>query len=347
MESALKASRDQAQALESALKESRDQAQALESALKESRDQAQALESALKESRDQAQALESALKESRDQAQALESALKESRIEVQNSKRQLLNKQDQVHRLKEELLQKISYIEEVQTGIGWKMLVNYRKNVRNKLAPVGTKRRIAYDKLLKRLKLREKEHPEHLAEDLKSGSLIKQEQFIVPVISDNALEAINIKVSVVIPTKNAGQDFYHVLESIRKQKGIRDIELVIVDSGSKDDTLNLSKRYSAKILSIDPSEFCHGRTRNYGAQSATGDYLVFLSQDAIPAGDTCFFDMIRGMNMIRILLLFLQGRCREVMRTYLHAGRYGTIMRNSSDIRKIQSYPSTGRHLIH
>jgi glycosyltransferase involved in cell wall biosynthesis len=296
LEVALQEKQEEAQALKVALQESREHALALEVALQEKQEEAQALKVALQESREHALALKGALREKKDEAKALEGALSDSQTEVQNSKRQLLSKQDQVNRLKEELLQKTSYIDEVQTGIGWKILVNYRRNVRNKLAPVGTKRRIAYDKLLKRLKFREKEHPEHIAEDRKTGSLIKQEQFIVPVISDNAVEAINIKVSVVIPTKNAGQDFYHVLEGIRKQKGIQDIELVIVDSGSKDDTLNLSKRYGAKILSIDPSEFSHGRTRNYGAQSATGDYLVFLSQDAIPAGNTCFFDMIRGMN---------------------------------------------------
>jgi len=296
LEDALQENREEAQSLERALLGSREEAQALERALLGSREEAQALQAALQESREHALALKGALQEKQEEAKALEGALNDSRIEVQNSKRQLLNKQDQLHRLKEELLQKTSYIDEVQTGIGWRILVYYRKNIRNRLTPVGTKRRIAYDKLLKRLKFREKGHPEVLAEDRKSGSLIKQEQFIVPVISDNAVETINIKVSVVIPTKNAGQDFYHVLEGIRKQKGIQDIELVIVDSGSKDDTLNLSKRYGAKMLSIDPSEFCHGRTRNYGAQSATGDYLIFLSQDAIPAGDTCFFDMIRGMK---------------------------------------------------
>ncbi|MFZ3136754.1 MAG: glycosyltransferase [Thermodesulfovibrionales bacterium] len=298
LESALKESRNQAQAFESALHKSRTQARSLEGALQENREETQALKGALQESRNQARALEGALEESRNQAQAqaLRSALEESRNQVQIFNKELQDNQNQIYRLKEELRKKTSYIEEVQTGIGWRILVYYRKNIRNRLTPVGTKRRIAYDKLLKRLKFREKGHPEVLAEDRKSGSLIKQEQFIVPVISDNAVEAINIKVSVVIPTKNAGQDFYHVLEGIRKQKGIQDIELVIVDSGSKDDTLNLSKRYGAKILSIDPSEFCHGRTRNYGAQFATGDYLVFLSQDAIPAGDTCFFDMICGMN---------------------------------------------------
>ncbi|MBM4147089.1 MAG: glycosyltransferase [Nitrospira sp.] len=296
LEEALFDNREHVKGLEEALFDNREHVKGLEEALFYSREHVKGLEEALFYSREHVKGLENALQEKQEEVRALEGALKESLTEIQNSKRQLLVKQDQMNRLKEELLQKTLYIEEVQTGIGWKILVNYRKNVRNKLAPVGTKRRIAYDKLLKRIRFRGRVHPEHLAEDLKSGAFIKQEQFIVPVISDNTVEAINIKVSVIIPTKNAGQDFYHVIEGIRKQKGIKDIELVIVDSGSKDDTLNISKRYGAKILSIGPSEFCHGRTRNYGAQSATGDYLVFLSQDAIPAGDTCFFDMVRGMN---------------------------------------------------
>jgi len=207
--------------------------------------QMQKCEEKLKQEQARLQIFQEELQDSQNKVQASQSALEDSRNQVQILNKELQDNQNQIYRLKEELRKKTSYIEEVQTGIGWRILIYYRKNIRNRLAPEGTKRRIVYDKLLKRFKFREKGHPEHHAEDRKSGALIKQEQFIVPAISDETVEAIDIKVSVIIPTKNAGQDFYHVLESIKKQKGIKDIELIIVDSGSEDDTLNLSKRYRA------------------------------------------------------------------------------------------------------
>jgi rhamnosyltransferase len=109
------------------------------------------------------------------------------------------------------------------------------------------------------------------------------------------IKKLDAKVSVVIPTKNAGTDFRHVLEKITAQKGI-DLEIIIVDSGSDDNTIDLARRFQSKVFSIHPSEFGHGRTRNFGARHATGDFIVFLSQDAIPIGDTCFADMVRGMK---------------------------------------------------
>jgi glycosyltransferase involved in cell wall biosynthesis len=53
-------------------------------------------------------------------------------------------------------------------------------------------------------------------------------------------EIINRKVSVVIPTKDAGVEFKNTLEKIRGQRGIREIETVIVDSGSEDNTVILA-----------------------------------------------------------------------------------------------------------
>ena len=47
---------------------------------------------------------------------------------------------------------------------------------------------------------------------------------------------IHKRVSVVIPTYNAGNSFDALLINLEKQKGIDELEIVIVDSGSKDDT---------------------------------------------------------------------------------------------------------------
>ncbi len=92
------------------------------------------------------------------------------------------------------------------------------------------------------------------------------------------------KVSILIPTKNAGSLFKEVLNSIKNQEYEEAIDLLIVDSGSNDETLEIAKKYDARILDIPAHEFNHGLTRNYGIQQSFGDVIVLMTQDAVPQG---------------------------------------------------------------
>lgn len=93
-------------------------------------------------------------------------------------------------------------------------------------------------------------------------------------------------ISIVIPTKNAGPLFEQVLTAIETQKTNFEYEIICVDSGSKDNTVDIIKRHkNVKLFEILPQEFGHGKTRNYGAAQGTGEYIVFITQDALPASD--------------------------------------------------------------
>jgi rhamnosyltransferase len=89
-------------------------------------------------------------------------------------------------------------------------------------------------------------------------------------------------ISVVIPTRNGGEDLRACLDALATQKVDDDHELVIVDSGSADGSLELARKHGARVHEIAPYEFDHGGTRNLGASLARGETLVFLSQDARP-----------------------------------------------------------------
>ena len=150
-----------------------------------------------------------------------------------------------LQKLNEEVFKKTLYIDEVQTGIGWLILEYYRRKIRDRSHAAGTKRRKGYDSFFKRIK--SKKIPGIPSVKLKPSPIIKHEQFVVPKLNENAMLMTGTKVSVIIPTRNAGSEFQHVLEKIRAQKGIGEIEVIVVDSGSEDDTLALAKRYQAKI----------------------------------------------------------------------------------------------------
>ncbi|GAB6067975.1 glycosyltransferase [Methylothermus subterraneus] len=93
-----------------------------------------------------------------------------------------------------------------------------------------------------------------------------------------------VKASVVIPVKNGGELFARVLEAVMAQETPWPFEVLVIDSGSKDSSREVARSLKAKLHTIDPDQFGHGRTRNLGGQLTRGEYLVYITQDALPAG---------------------------------------------------------------
>jgi len=87
-------------------------------------------------------------------------------------------------------------------------------------------------------------------------------------------------VSVIIPTYNAKDFLPDLLSSLSSQS--ISFELVIIDSSSADSTAELAKESADTFISIPKHTFDHGGTRTKAAKIATGDIIVFLTQDALP-----------------------------------------------------------------
>jgi glycosyltransferase involved in cell wall biosynthesis len=92
-------------------------------------------------------------------------------------------------------------------------------------------------------------------------------------------------ISVVIPVKNGGSDLVRCLEGIRRQQVDEPVEIVVIDSGSTDGSLDVARAAGAVVHEIPPAEFGHGRTRNLGVGLSSGDLVVFTSQDAVAADE--------------------------------------------------------------
>lgn len=99
------------------------------------------------------------------------------------------------------------------------------------------------------------------------------------------------KISVIIPTLNAGLVIGPLLDSLREQSVC--CEVVVVDSSSPDDTVRVASSLGARTLTIDRRDFDHGRTRNLGGRAANGDILVYMTQDAFPADRSSIENLIR------------------------------------------------------
>ena len=90
------------------------------------------------------------------------------------------------------------------------------------------------------------------------------------------------KVSLFIPTFNAGPEFPEILRLMQDQELDGPLETVIVDSGSTDGTVEFLKTQPVRLIQIPNSEFNHGLTRNRGVQEAQGEIVVLATQDARP-----------------------------------------------------------------
>lgn len=91
-----------------------------------------------------------------------------------------------------------------------------------------------------------------------------------------------MRISLIIPTLNAGAQIDELLQSMRMQTRVPD-EILIVDSESGDDTLARAARYDGvQIIGIRRSEFDHGGTRDMALRRSSGDLVLFMTQDAVP-----------------------------------------------------------------
>jgi rhamnosyltransferase len=92
-------------------------------------------------------------------------------------------------------------------------------------------------------------------------------------------------ISIVIPVKDGGGDLARCLDAIAAQAIEEQVEIVVVDSGSTDGSLELARGRGAIVREIPSHEFSHGASRNLGARLAGGELLVFISQDAYPVDE--------------------------------------------------------------
>jgi len=110
-------------------------------------------------------------------------------------------------------------------------------------------------------------------------------------------------VSIILLTKNAGEKFPALLKCIFSQKTELTYEVLVIDSGSTDDTLTVAQRFPAKITRIKPEEFHHGKTRNLGAGLAAGRILVYLTQDALPLNDNWLQNLTEDLKYPEVAMV--------------------------------------------
>lgn len=101
--------------------------------------------------------------------------------------------------------------------------------------------------------------------------------------------------SIIIITKNQRRFLKKSLPAIFSQT-VKNGEVIVVDSGTKEDNRDLFTKYPVKHIAINPKTFNYARAFNTGAAKAKGEFLVRLSGDAIPKNAMWLENLLRNFT---------------------------------------------------
>jgi rhamnosyltransferase len=113
--------------------------------------------------------------------------------------------------------------------------------------------------------------------------------------------------SVIIRAYNEEEHIGRLLSGLLQQT-VRDVEIILVDSGSTDATLSIVSRYPVKVIHIKPEDFTFGRSLNYGCAAATSPFLIFASAHVYPVYPDWLERIVKGFDDQRVALVYGKQR---------------------------------------
>jgi rhamnosyltransferase len=127
----------------------------------------------------------------------------------------------------------------------------------------------------------------------------------------------NPEISIVIRCCNEEKHIGRLLSGIQKQSR-RDVEIIVVDSGSTDATVAIAARYPVKLVSICPEDFSFGHSLNRGCAAASGEFLVFASAHVYPVYENWLERLLEPFSNAAVALSYGKQRGNESTRYSEH-----------------------------
>jgi rhamnosyltransferase len=105
-------------------------------------------------------------------------------------------------------------------------------------------------------------------------------------------------VTVAVLTFNGEKYLRRILAALMTQDVAAKLDILVIDSGSTDATLSIVADFPVvRLHQIPNEEFGHGRTRNLAAEIARGEYIAYLTHDAIPSTDSWLREMLEPFSL--------------------------------------------------
>ena len=132
-------------------------------------------------------------------------------------------------------------------------------------------------------------------------------------------------VSVVIQTKNDGKVLEGLLESLSRQEGVGEPELIVVDCCSHDKTVQIAKDHNVRAIITDSEGWNISKSLNVGMEETLGGCIVFTTGNSMPVNKN-----------------WLSCACRHLLRERSIVGVYGPTIacQDSSFAEKLISWPA-------
>jgi glycosyltransferase involved in cell wall biosynthesis len=86
-------------------------------------------------------------------------------------------------------------------------------------------------------------------------------------------------VSIVIPSFNCSLYIHETINSMLAQRGVADMEVIVVDDGSTDDTVEQARRYGGVVRVVQQPNAGVSAARNRGIREAQGDFIALVDHD--------------------------------------------------------------------
>jgi len=119
-----------------------------------------------------------------------------------------------------------------------------------------------------------------------------------------------MKISIVIRAFNEEKSIGRLLFGISQQT-YQDVEIILVDSGSTDSTVEIASQYPVKIVHIDPEEFTFGKSLNRGIQASTGEIIVITSAHCYPVYPDWLVQLVKPFEDETVALSYGRQRGGE------------------------------------
>lgn len=148
------------------------------------------------------------------------------------------------------------------------------------------------------------------------------------------------KISIIIPTRNAEVYIENLLGRLLEQT-IKPLEIIVIDTNSKDKTREICEENKlVKFIHINDGEFDHGGTRNVAAKEASGNILVFMTQDALPENEYFLEEIIKNLGEDDIVASYGRQMPREdanVLEKFARNFNYSDkeLVKSKEDIEKL------------
>src|SRR3990172_10282737 len=123
--------------------------------------------------------------------------------------------------------------------------------------------------------------------------------------------------SLVIRAYNESKHLGRLVEGLTHQT-VKDVEVILVDSGSTDSTVPIARSFGAKIVHVVPLDFTFGRSLNRGIQAASREYIVIASAHVYPVYPDWLGCLLRPFSDDKVALVYGKQRGGETSKFSEH-----------------------------